>query len=210
MFTSFEKKRLAVQPYEGACCPRCEARLMTDLVATGLIQCPDCKGFFEATAFKPVTKKPRVVEVSHVGPEGASACANHAGNAAVTSCTRCGLFICALCDMNLGSGSYCPACFDRVRAEGSVEAVAMKTRDYFSMARISAVVGMFFSFFFIGPLFGVMAIVYQSKGRNQRIARGDDPWPGAAIIVTILALLDIAGGALYDIVVFTAMFKGFK
>lgn len=202
-----KRKRLAVQPYEGPTCPRCDWALTADWIRSGIVRCPDCNYDFEATAFTPPVRRLKVVEVAATGPDGASACANHARNAATTSCTRCGLFICALCDMNVGTGSYCPACFDRVRSEGSLSAAATKTRDYFAMARIAAVVGIFFSFAFIGALFGVVAIVYQSKGRNQRLQRGEDPWPASAIIVTIIALLDIAVGLIFGVILIASLVK---
>src|ERR1700736_5909655 len=90
-------------PYEGPQCPRC-GNLLADVSRhTGTIVCPTCSRNFEATAFNPPQRKMRVVEVAQSGPEGANACANHARNTAVTTCQRCGLFICSLCEMNLGS-----------------------------------------------------------------------------------------------------------
>jgi ribosomal protein L37AE/L43A len=204
-----KRKRLAIQPYEGPTCPRCDWALTADWIRSGIVRCPDCNSDFEATAFTPPVRRLKVVEVAATGPDGASACANHARNAATTSCTRCGLFICALCDMNVGTGSYCPACFDRVRSDGSLSAATTKTRDYFSMARIAVVVGIFFSFALIGPLFGGLALSYQAKGRKQRLLRGEDPWPASAIVVMILAILEISVGLILAAVLIGSMLKVF-
>ena len=210
MLTSVtQRKRLAIQPYSGPTCPRCDWVLTADWIRSGLITCPDCNHIFEATMFTPAVRRLKVVEVATTGPDGTSVCANHARNAATTNCVRCGLFICALCDMNVGTGSYCPSCFDRMRQEGSLAAATTKTRDYFSLARIASVAGLFFTFALLGPLFGIVAISYQKKGRDQRQKNGEDPWPASAIIVTILALLEIAGGGLYDIVVLGGMMRLF-
>src|SRR5205085_11673465 len=200
MLTSVtQRQREIIRPYEGPCCPRCDAKLMTDWIRTGIVRCPDCNRDFEATAFNPSAPKLKIAEVATIGPAGANACANHARNVATTSCTRCGLFICALCDMNVGSGSYCPSCFDRVRAEGALP-VASKMRDYSSLARVTAVAGVFFAFMFLGPLFGVLVLHYQSKGRKEMRARGENPWTGGAVVVLVLAILLIVGGTAYDIV----------
>ena len=200
MLTSVtQRQREIIRPYEGPCCPRCDAKLMTDWIRTGIVRCPDCNRDFEATAFNPSAPKLKIAEVATIGPAGANACANHARNVATTSCTRCGLFICALCDMNVGSGSYCPACFDRVRAEGTLP-VARKVRDYYSLARVASVAGLVFLFIFLGPLFGILTLHYQNKGRREMRQRGENPWTGGAIVVMILAVLLIAGGLLYDIV----------
>jgi len=159
-------------PYEGPECPRCGHLLGDDVRRTGTITCPYCQNPFEATAFNPPQRRLRVVEVVQSGPEGANACANHARNTAVTSCQRCGLFICSLCEMNLGTGSYCPSCFDRVRAEGTLSAATTRYRDYRSMARVSAVAGAFFALIFLGLPFGLLTIYYARKGIKQAQSEG--------------------------------------
>ena len=143
-----------------------------DLRHTGTIICPSCGLTFEANAFNPLQRKLQVVEVAQSGPEGANACANHERNTAVTSCQRCGLYICSLCDMNVGTGSYCPSCFDRVRTEGSLNAATTRFKDYASMARTSAIVGFLFMFMFLGLPFGALTIYYARKGLQQAKAEG--------------------------------------
>jgi hypothetical protein len=154
-------------PYEGPECPHCDALLGDESRVTGTVTCPRCMARFEATAFNPPQRRMQIVEVAQSGPEGANACANHERNTAVTSCQRCGLYICSLCDMNVGSGSYCPSCFDRVRTEGTLGAATTRFRDYGSMARVSAVVGFLFMFMFLGLPFGALTIYYANKGIQQ-------------------------------------------
>lgn len=198
------RARLQVQPYEGPSCPRCDAHLTADWIRTGIVHCPDCFRDFESTAFAPPTRRLRVEQVGATGPEAANACANHARNVAVTTCQRCGLFICALCDMNVGSGSYCPSCFERLRTDGALP-VAGKTRDYRSMARVSAVAGALFVFGFVGPIFGILALYYQTKARKQQRARGENPWTAGAIVLLIFAVGEIVGGAIVDSMLIATM-----
>jgi len=106
--------------YDGPQCPLCEKTLPPESIRSGQISCPFCNRLFEATAFHPVQRKLQVVETAHSGPEAVNPCANHPLNTAVTTCQRCGIFICSLCDMNVGSGSHCPTCFDRLRTEGGL------------------------------------------------------------------------------------------
>src|SRR6185295_12152339 len=134
----------------GPHCPRCNEALTADWVRSGPIVCPFCNGKFEATVFDPPRRKQEVVEVIAAGPEGANACANHARNAAVTSCQRCGLLICGLCDMNVGEGSFCPSCFERMRSDGSLRSAAKRYRDYGMMARSAAIIGVLGSFILLG------------------------------------------------------------
>jgi hypothetical protein len=167
--------------------------LTSDWIRSGAITCPFCSRTFEATAFNPPPRKQTATtEVATVGPEGANACANHARNAATASCQRCGLFICGLCDMNVGSGSYCPSCFERVRAEGTLPTAARRYRDFATMARSSVIAGIFFSFMFIGLPFGAVAVFYSIKGRKQR--RNEGRSTAGVTVTLILGILEIVGG----------------
>lgn len=182
-----------VPSYTGPQCPRCGVALTSDWIRTGAITCPFCSRTFEATAFSPTPRKQIVTtEVVTVGPEGANACANHARNAATASCQRCGLFICGLCDMNVGSGSYCPTCFDRVRTEGTLHTAARRYRDFATMSRSFAIAGIFFSFMFIGLPFGAVAMYYGLKARKQRRSEGRST---AGVTVTfMLGVLEVLAG----------------
>lgn len=164
----------------GPQCPLCAVPLDPGTLRAGITQCPSCTRTFEATPFAGVEQFHASVQVVTETPEGvAAACANHARNAAVTSCRRCGLFVCALCEMNVGDGSYCPSCFDRVRDEGTLQA---RYRDYAAMA-VSAVVFGFCIFLPVGP-FG---IYWAAKGIRQRRAERQNI---AGMVVTmILAIL---------------------
>jgi len=183
-----------VATYTGPQCPRCNAPLAAEEIRSGTLICPRCNHRFEGTAFTPPQRKPPTVvtEVMTVGPEGANACANHTRNAATASCQRCGLFICALCDMNVGTGSYCPSCFERVRTEGTLQAAARRYRDYAMMARTAVIAGVLFSFMLLGIPFGAVGVYYSVKARKQRRDEGRS-LTGVTFLL-IFAVLEILGG----------------
>jgi hypothetical protein len=175
-----------VYQYHGPQCPYCDVTLPEESLRTGEVTCASCNKTFEATAFTPVDRRARILELAVSGPEGATACANHARNAAVTSCERCGLFICGLCEMNVGEGSFCPSCFERARAEGTMQSVSMKRRDYATMARATLVFGFLFMIPF-GLIAGPLAAVYAIRGKRQR--REDGESTISTNIVMVLAIL---------------------
>ncbi len=196
---------LQMKPYEGPSCPRCGARLTADWIQTGIVRCPDCNRDFEATAFRPLSRHLRVEMVESAGPIEANACANHARNAAVTSCGRCGLLICALCNMDVGTGPYCPSCFDRLRSEDALAPAMTRRRDYASMARMAVVAGLLFSFAFLGVPFGSVSLFYARKGFKQLRAEGRTiAWLGFTVIV---ASLEILGGLALIVVTIYAFAK---
>lgn len=201
-----EATSLQIQPYEGPRCPRCDKRLMADWIRTGIVRCPDCNGDFEATAFQPPSRQLQVAQVLAMGPIEANVCANHAQNAAVTACQRCGLLICALCDMNVGAGSYCPACFDRLRSENALQGAATRFRDYASMARVSVIAG--FLLMFAGVLFGPLSLYYAAKGFKQLRAEGRSIV--GLVIVVVFAVLETLGGLAFILLMIVGLAKGMK
>lgn len=180
----------AVAPYSGPQCPRCETPLFGTQLRTGDQTCPSCGGAFEATAFEPPQRVVARPELVVGGPEEASACAYHARNAAVTSCHRCGVFICALCEMNVGTESYCPRCFERVRSDGSLKA-GRRYRDYAMMARTAAFLSVPSSLAMLGIPFAAVAIYYAVRGRRQRIDEGRSP-AGMYVAMLIAAIVLLA------------------
>jgi uncharacterized paraquat-inducible protein A len=191
----------------GPQCPRCNTDLTQDWVHTGAIVCPFCQGAFEATLFDPPRRTQQIVEVMAAGPEGANSCANHARNAAVTSCQRCGLLICALCDMNIGEGSFCPSCFERMRTDGSLRSTAKRYRDYGMIARSTGIIGILGSFILLGIPLGALTIYFSIKGVKQRRREGA-PIVGMVVLLLLGALEVIGGLAMAGVMIYAFVKPG--
>ncbi|HEX8253307.1 MAG TPA: hypothetical protein VF846_09185 [Thermoanaerobaculia bacterium] len=177
----------AAAMYTGPQCPRCDKPLPDYSVYDGTIICPSCTGEFEGTVFHPVERQVQAPRIAAETPEGANVCATHPRNAAVTSCQRCGLFICSLCDMNLGTGSFCPSCFERVRAEGALDAAPRRYRDYTGIAWL-CILGGFLVWFLMLPI-SAFAIYCAVKGLRQARERGRPR--GGAIAAIIFGVLEL-------------------
>src|ERR1051325_4181323 len=194
--------------YAGPQCPRCGVLIAPAALRNGVVYCDFCRRPYEATVFaapeRPAERAMETVVVA--GPASANACANHAGHAATTSCARCGLFICSLCDMNIGAGSYCPSCFDRVRVEGTLPTVATRYRDWASIARLTAVIGLIM--YFAWPVVGALALFFATKGMRQRREQGRSRV--GMVIVMLLAVAEIVGGLVAYGFFIWAIAKGMK
>lgn len=75
--------------------------------------CPYCKEQLQIRAW-PVARQ-SASPLSAL-PEQAT-CFFHPEKAFQACCQRCGRFVCALCDLQLGTEHVCPTCFDRGRSE---------------------------------------------------------------------------------------------
>ena len=193
-------------PEPGPQCPYC-ANPGGDWLQSGAVTCPQCTKRFEATLFHPPELRLQIVPVlATTGPTGANACANHPGNSAVTSCQRCGLFICALCDMNVGTGSYCPTCFDRIRADEELDPAKTRIRDYAGLAKVMLAAGIFM--WFASPVFASLSLYYGKKALKQRQETSGRTW--TMYLIMIIAGLQILGGAVVIYTFIAAMFGAWK
>jgi len=175
--------------------------LAPESLRTGISTCQYCRRPFEATVFEARERVHDSVQVASETPDGvATACANHPGNAAVTSCQRCGLFICALCDLNVGDGSHCPTCFDRVRSDGSLRGAAKRRVDYAMLARVCALLGLAPCFYGIPAVLGVWwAIKGISQRRNEGASTAGMIFVLIVVLLEVLALLALIGFMIYAI-----------
>jgi hypothetical protein len=180
--------------YRGPGCPFCATPFAIEAVVDGPLVCPRCSRQFEARVLHPPARVASVLQLAQSGPEGAGACANHPRNAAVTSCGRCGIFICALCELPVDGAHYCPACFDRLAQEGAIDSARLRFRDYGSLASFVAVVGLFFSVFLGLPL-GVLTFYYVYKGAKARRETGVSAM--GLVLSAIVGVMDIFIGALF-------------
>jgi hypothetical protein len=175
---------------QGPACPRCGAQLFLGDLAPGPQRCPACLLDFEAMPLAPPAPRLVVSAMAEAGPGGAVPCAQHAGNVAVASCSRCGVFICALCRVQVDGRELCPACFDRLSAEGALPSVRGRLRNWRGFALLSGFGGCWL--YFLGLLTGPLTIYLAIQAQRQRRQLEESDGLGGVILAFVLGFLQIA------------------
>lgn len=177
--------------YEGPACPYCRTALDPRGLVTGPQTCLGCRRGFEAVRFDPPAPDLSVPRLAEAGPQGAHVCANHAGNVALTHCSRCGLFMCSLCRIDADGLTLCPACFERLSDEGALRSALATYRDYGRVAVALAVLGLLL------PLLALVSApgcVYYGVRRLKQIKAMGEPGGRAGMyVVFVLAALQLLG-----------------
>jgi hypothetical protein len=182
--------------YAGPTCPRCGAEVDVSRMVGGEQVCPRGRRSYLAAPFTPPPpSRPRVESLAEAGPGGAVPCGRHAGNAAAASCARCGVFMCALCRIEADGQELCPACFDRLSAEGVLWDSRTRNLDYRGLSLGLGLLGLFCGLgVLIGPI--TLYFVYRGVQQKRRLQERDGTWtflvaglPGALQIPASLLVL---------------------
>lgn len=175
-------------------CPKCALSLDRAAFADGrFVECPACRSWLTAAFFPAFDLPPPEDLPTHGAPalEGEATCFFHSGNRAVLACESCGRFLCALCDLPLGTRHLCAACL------GSRKPLELVTgRACWSMAALLAGVLPLLGSLFMWPflfLTGLLAIFLALWGWSKpgSLVKGPRHW--AAVVGLICGLLQIGG-----------------
>jgi hypothetical protein len=92
-------------------CPGCQARLPPDFFNLNhFVGCPSCEATLRIRVFPALTRPETAPVAAPILTEGESSCFYHPHKRAVVTCERCGRFLCALCDIEVGDKHRCPSC----------------------------------------------------------------------------------------------------
>ena len=102
-------------------CPHCSADIPAD---SAWQSCPHCQKQLEVRVWPVIRSNNNAAAAL----SDQATCFFHPDKAFQTCCQRCGRFVCALCDLQLGAEHVCPACFERGRANSGGEAGKVEWR----------------------------------------------------------------------------------
>ena len=116
----------AILPPGGAgvvSCPGCSGDIALD--DTGSQTCPYCDKQLQIRVWPVVRQNTNAATAL----SDQATCFFHPDKVFQACCQRCGRFVCALCDLQLGAEHVCPACFERGRAGSDAGKAEWRYRD---------------------------------------------------------------------------------
>jgi hypothetical protein len=125
-------------------CSRCGGVLAAGEpgVAT-LTQCPNCGAEAQVTVFPALRRAAALGQAPQlILEDGKAACFYHPQKLAVVPCDACGRFLCALCDVELHGGHFCPACLEAGRQKGRLPTLEPGRTRYDQIARSMVLVSL--------------------------------------------------------------------
>jgi hypothetical protein len=99
-------------------CPDCAGDIVPDEINTEWQTCPYCDKLLQIRLWPVVRQNTNAATAL----SDQATCFFHPDKAFQACCQRCGRFVCALCDLQLGAEHVCPTCFERGRGSPGAEA----------------------------------------------------------------------------------------
>jgi hypothetical protein len=184
-------------------CPKCHAWLLEGIFnQPELSPCPACGVPLQVEIFPALFRKIAPGQSGEtVVVEGESSCFYHPQKKAVLPCDGCGRFLCALCDCQLNSQHFCPACLEAGRTKGKIKSLENQRTLYGSIALSLAFYPILIFYFTIitAPMALFVAIRYW-KSPPSLVNRSKTSF----VIAIIFALLQIAGWGILFVSLATA------
>ncbi len=177
-------------------CPVCRAPLATDSLAPDrAASCPQCLSPWTGAVFPAFrNQEPTGAGNAAIAAEGDAVCFFHPQNRAALSCERCGRFICAVCDLEVGARHICPTCLSS-GLDGEKLPEVVPWRFLWSDAALLAGlipiligIAVYPVFIFSGPVAIFLALFGWRKPGS--LTRGRRRW--AAVVGIVLGVLQIA------------------
>ncbi len=118
-------------------CPSCNGALPDYLFQKPQVDgnCPTCGTTLGLTLFPALFRSAAKIDPQALlTEEGEATCFEHADKRAVAVCNKCGRFLCALCEVEVGGKLWCPSCLIPANTNAPIEALEKRRTLYDSIA----------------------------------------------------------------------------
>lgn len=189
-------------------CTNCAASLPDEHInSQGFNPCPICRSLIRADVF------PAAYETPAGGTSGErllvdneSSCFFHQNKQAVTACSQCGRFLCALCDIDFNGQHLCISCIESGKKKGKISKLQNKNFLYDNIVLGMAILPVFTFYLPVitAPATIFLAIKYWNK-TSGIMKRGRF----RIVVALMIALMEIVGIVLfvYILINHSPMFK---
>lgn len=181
-------------------CPKCASPLTTEIFSrTADSSCPHCglvmTGRLFPRFFKPHDEQTNNTEVTS---DSESSCFFHPNKLAVSHCSECGRFLCALCELNIQDKIICPTCLEKLDQEKKVKTFTNRVTFWDSIVLSLAILPMLFwpVTLFTAPLTLIFIWRHFKDTRQYLIPR--NRW--RFYIAGLLAVMQITGWTVLAVV----------
>ncbi len=114
-------------------CLKCEKNIPSESVDNGNIICPNCNAKFLCTLFPAYSQNiSKGINADNLDSANDASCYYHSDKVAVSACAKCGVYICALCDIRITEEHLCPKCFNKNKND--ITLLQMQTTMYDEIA----------------------------------------------------------------------------
>ena len=103
--------------------------------------------------------------------------------------------MCALCRIDADQKTYCPGCFDRLSAEGTLASAVTRVRNYAGWAGICLIVCLG-TYFLPSPIAGPLGVIFCIKGLKEKRDRKESDGIVRLYLMMILSILTVVVGGL--------------
>ncbi len=100
-------------------CPICRTPLPAEQCNTDSL-CTKCSAPLHCIAYPALLKEQEIAHAEEVDDKEQASCFYHPAKQAVIDCSHCGRFLCALCDLDMGTSHICPVCLERGKDQQGV------------------------------------------------------------------------------------------
>lgn len=177
-------------------CPSCAADLAPAEINTDWQTCPYCQHRLRIRVWPVVRRNTRAA----IALSDQATCFFHPDKAFQACCQRCGRFVCALCDLQLGAEHVCPTCFERGRGSSGAQDGKAEWR-YRDVLYDSIAVTVGWAWILLWPTFVValpavifLHVKYRKAPRSYLIARPGWRFWAAYVGLAWLPLLLVTAG----------------
>ena len=147
-------------------CTQCKTPLRAETINTfALIPCPSCKQSIRADVYPAFFRKlPAGQTGDPLQAEKEAGCFYHPGKKAAVTCSSCGRFLCALCDVEFNNRHLCPACLETGKTKHKIKNLENHRVCYDKVALYIALISMIFVWptLITAPIVVFMVIRYWS------------------------------------------------